>query len=189
MRRLGWNVEGVEPDPVAVASARDAGLSVLEGTLSTIEYPANHFDAITMSHVIEHLHDPLAALRECYRILRPGGVLWVATPNLGSYGHKLFGRDWRGLEPPRHLGIFTRESLKAGLKETGFEVSGQPRVSYSTHYIFQASAAIARGTDPINSQPPLPRHLRLRALIAELRSWLLPSRAEEVMLLSRKPTT
>jgi len=189
MRLLGWNVEGIEPDLVAVASARAAGLSVSEGTLSTVEYPANHFDAITMSHVIEHLHDPLAALRECNRILRRGGVLWVATPNLGSYGHKLFGKDWRGLEPPRHLVLFTLDSLKTGLKETGFEVSAKPRVSYSTKYMFQASAAIARGADPINSPPPLPRHLRLRALIAELRSWVLPSRAEELMLLARKPVS
>src|SRR5262249_96150 len=48
MRRLGWGVEGLDPDPVAIASARAAGLAVQQGTLSTVRFPDDHFDAITM---------------------------------------------------------------------------------------------------------------------------------------------
>jgi 2-polyprenyl-3-methyl-5-hydroxy-6-metoxy-1,4-benzoquinol methylase len=53
-------------------------------------FDAGSFDMVTMSHVIEHVHDPAAVLRECRRILAPDGVLLLATPNARSWGHAVF---------------------------------------------------------------------------------------------------
>ena len=123
MRARGWTVLGVEPDPVAAAAARAKDLDVRDGMLADAEFPDDTFDAIVLSHVIEHVHDPIALLRECGRVLRPGGVLVLMTPNLTSVGHRRFGADWRGLEPPRHLHVFSVGSLAACARAVGLTVS------------------------------------------------------------------
>jgi SAM-dependent methyltransferase len=123
MRARGWNVLGVEPDPVAAAAARDKDLDVRDGMLADAEFPDDTFDAIVLSHVIEHVHDPVALLRECGRVLRPGGVLVLMTPNLTSVGHRRFGADWRGLEPPRHLHVFSANALSACVRAVGLRVA------------------------------------------------------------------
>ena len=92
--RLGWDAEGIDPDAGAVATARDNGIPVTLGTLSdVVEKETGKFRAVTLSHVIEHLHDPVGELRRIHRLLAPGGRVWIATPNLQSLGHRLFRRD------------------------------------------------------------------------------------------------
>jgi len=73
-----------------------------------------------MNHVIEHVHDPEAFIAECHRLLKPGGVLVVVTPNACSYGLEHFGPNWRGLEPPRHLQIMTSSALATLANKCGF---------------------------------------------------------------------
>ena len=88
MAALGWRAQGIDPDPAAVASAREAGLDVTQGTLDDLDLDehAGAFDAVTLSHVIEHLHDPAEDLRRVHRLLRPGGLIWIATPEPGGSG-------------------------------------------------------------------------------------------------------
>ena len=121
MQNLGWKVEGIDMDYKAVKIARSKGFNVRFGKLEDQLYPDNHFDVITMSHVIEHVYDPLKILRECYRILKPKGRLIIVTPNADSLGHKIFGKSWFPLEPPRHLYIFNCKSLADLLKRSGFK--------------------------------------------------------------------
>lgn len=121
LQSFGWRVEGVEPDPVAVENARKRGLNVRIGDLVDQHYPDESFDAIVSSHVIEHVPDPLKLLIECYRILRPEGRLVFYTPNANSWGHRLYKEHWRGLEPPRHLYLFTISSLTALACKAGFK--------------------------------------------------------------------
>lgn len=122
MRAFGWDVSGLEPDAQAVAAAQAAGLDVRHGDLLSLRWPDAAFDAVTMVHVIEHLVDPQRHLLECLRILRPGGRLVVITPNVRSLGHRCFTRDWRGLEPPRHLQLYSPASLRRTLHDAGLEV-------------------------------------------------------------------
>jgi 2-polyprenyl-3-methyl-5-hydroxy-6-metoxy-1,4-benzoquinol methylase len=117
---LGWEVAGVDFDPVAVAACRNKGLRVELGALEAQLYPRNSFDAVVMSHVIEHVHDPVALLTECRRILAPGGKLSLVTPHLNALGHRLFRSSWFCLDPPRHLHLFSVKSLRAAFREAGF---------------------------------------------------------------------
>lgn len=120
IQKLGWIAEGIDFDPEAVTAAKKNGIPVRLGTVKDQAYPDASFDAVVMSHVIEHLPDPLTTLAECRRILKPDGNLVSVTPNAGSLGHWLFGVNWRGLEPPRHLQIFTPHALRQLAIAAGF---------------------------------------------------------------------
>lgn len=121
-RSAGWLATGLEPDPAAAAAARaSSGAEVMVGGVEQV--PASLtgcFERITMSHVIEHVHDPVDVLSRCRELLAPGGSLWLETPNVDSAGHASFGADWRGLEPPRHLILFNSAALESTLRRAGF---------------------------------------------------------------------
>jgi SAM-dependent methyltransferase len=112
MRDLGWEVVGVKPDPEAARVAReDFGVTVFEGRLEEAGLSDGSLDTITMHHVIEHISDPVDVLRECYRILKPSGILVIVTPNLNALGRHLMGMSWRGWEVPRHFTLYLRRAL------------------------------------------------------------------------------
>ena len=123
MRDLGWDVAGLETDPRAAAVARGRGLEVIERPIEPESVPEDAFDAVTTSHVIEHVIDPVRALEACRRALRPGGFLAVVTPNADGWGHRRFRDAWFHLDPPRHLHLFTAANLRACATRAGLQVS------------------------------------------------------------------
>ena len=147
-KEAGWQVAGADTDPVTVDSAAMRGLEVRQGGIEVFTDMPGCFDVITLSHVIEHVHDVRAVLRDAYRLLKPGGRLWLDTPNIDSYGHRRFGRHWRGLEPPRHLVVFNWQSLERVLIEEGFQLDR--RLARFDVYpgLAGKSRAIAAGRDP-----------------------------------------
>ncbi|MEX0809109.1 MAG: class I SAM-dependent methyltransferase [Dongiaceae bacterium] len=121
MRTRGWDVAGHEIDPKAADLARHvSGVTVYSGDLIEIALPAESYDAIVMNHVIEHAYDPPGLAKECHRLLKPGGLFIVTTPNANSYGHERFGDAWMCLDPPRHLQIFSPKTLEQLATGSGF---------------------------------------------------------------------
>lgn len=121
--RSSWELYGVEINPAAADIARTwYGLNVFTGSLEQADYPDRYFDAITLWDVLEHLHSPVESLREIRRILKPEGILALRVPNLQSWDARVFGRYWAGLEPPRHLFVFSPETLTRLLQKAGFQV-------------------------------------------------------------------
>lgn len=122
LKKRGWSVEGQEVDENAAKHARQIyGLDVHVGDLVELALEAGRYDAIVMTHVLEHVHDPRALLAECRRLLAPGGRVVIATPNPNSYGHAKFGASWRGLEPPRHLHLFPPAAAARLAELAGFD--------------------------------------------------------------------
>jgi 2-polyprenyl-3-methyl-5-hydroxy-6-metoxy-1,4-benzoquinol methylase len=144
----GWKVVGVDFDAKAVETARSQGLDVRLGGVEVLNPTIEQFDVITMAHVIEHVHRPLEVLQACHKLLKPGGFLWLETPNISSNGHRLFGPNWHSLDPPRHLVLFGFSSMQRILMEAGFsQVETQPYRPLCKE-IFLASMAISNGRDP-----------------------------------------
>jgi 2-polyprenyl-3-methyl-5-hydroxy-6-metoxy-1,4-benzoquinol methylase len=121
MQKLGWEVEGQDVDVNAVKNVRlTYGLTAHLGDLAQLRLPAESYHAIMMNHVIEHVYDPIALLQECRRLLKPGGVIVLVTPNPNSFGHSNFRESWLGLDVPRHLHLFTAQALSQMGMKAGF---------------------------------------------------------------------
>ncbi|MEN8206886.1 MAG: class I SAM-dependent methyltransferase [Pseudomonadota bacterium] len=108
---LGWDAQGVEFNEGAVAVCRASGLTVSHGDLHSAGFPDASFDMVSARHVIEHIPDPNAFISEIARILRPGGQLYLRTPNSRALGRKPFGKYWYPNEVPRHLVLFASGNL------------------------------------------------------------------------------
>lgn len=187
LRKLGWSVEGVEPDGRAAATARRRGLSVTTATVEAARFPAGHFSAVIMSHVVEHLSDPEATLREVRRVLAPNGVLVVITPNADSILHRWFGRNWLLLDPPRHLVLQCPTSMAQLLARAGFsaDVHDSWRAANLT---IAASRTFQRGGRYSLQAAPSPR-ARVVAELGQQALYLLGplvrGRADELVAVAR----
>lgn len=184
MQAVGWTVEGVEPNSEAVALARARGVPVTQGTVTEMSLDPASLDAITFRLVIEHLRDPAAALNACRRALKPRGVLWIATPNLDSEGHRIFREHWIHLQPPRHAVIYTPPSLTRLLSDSSFEVIAL-EASRQARWSFRMSAAMAQGAPPFALAPPLRGTLALRARLADLRAHRRPDAADVMIVIAQ----
>lgn len=122
LRALGWNVTGQEIDEGAKAIHEKKLLNVYYNDLQDIGFESDSFDAIGMNHVIEHIANPNEIFRECFRILKPRGKLIIITPNRNALGGIMFQKYWHGYDFPRHLNIFSKNSLMSCALHEGFEV-------------------------------------------------------------------
>lgn len=122
LRALGWDVTGQDIDEGAKQTHEKNKLNIYYDDLQSIGFEANYFDAIGMNHVIEHLSNPNEMLHECFRILKDGGTLVVIAPNGSALGGKLFKKYWSGYDFPRHLNIFSENSLISCALNEGFEI-------------------------------------------------------------------
>lgn len=111
-RELGLEAVGVEPSAAHSTIAKSLGLNVVDGYFSAELFEKDPFDIVLLSHVIEHIYDPLPFLEECLRVLRPGGVLCVVTPNADSLLARLSGSYWVMLKPLDHVSMFAAGSFR-----------------------------------------------------------------------------
>ncbi len=116
-------LSGIDVSKTAVSYATGRGLDVRHGTLDTIRFADNAFDAITMFYVLEHIPDPSRALREVRRILKPGGALFLRLPHTTPIVRLLsaFGIKNNLYDPPFHLNDFSAETIGRMLTKAGFE--------------------------------------------------------------------
>jgi SAM-dependent methyltransferase len=185
LKRAGWDPVGIDFDEKALDMARLRGIDARAGDLVSAAFPHDSFDAVTMMNVIEHLPEPAAVFAECRRILRPGGRLVMMTPNIEALGHRAFGPDWRGLEIPRHLFLYSARTLRAFARRAGFrrvEAFSQLRNRAGAEFMVEQSmmiAASAGRTHPVVDAGEMDRRSSLRA-------WLGSSRGEWAFLVAER---
>lgn len=116
----GWEAWGVEPSAFAAEFAGRRGSRVFHGTLEQARYPRDHFDAVAMWHVIEHLPALHKTMAEVQRVLRPGGLLALLTPNIEHPAARLKGPRWKHIHH-EHLQLFSHRTLPPFLESIGFK--------------------------------------------------------------------
>jgi 2-polyprenyl-3-methyl-5-hydroxy-6-metoxy-1,4-benzoquinol methylase len=122
-RLNGWDISGLERSPYAVEYAKKTfSLDIHQGTLEENQFSDNFFQVITLFDVIEHVISPTSALQHIHRILQPGGVLVITTPNESGLLRKIMGRHWFHFKPLEHNFFFSKESLSKYLQKNGFEI-------------------------------------------------------------------
>lgn len=186
MKRLGWRVRGIEPDADAATVAQRHGIDVEVASIDDTTYLEDgYYDAITMSHVIEHLPDPVAAVRKVASALKQGGRFVTISPNPRSALGLFFGQAWVHWDPPRHFSLpsskgLNRLAASSGLAPTVFtrtpDTNGAWVARNSLGIRRHQNATAYRGTR-------LPSLIESVARIVEL---VDRSRGDEVVLIGRK---
>jgi 2-polyprenyl-3-methyl-5-hydroxy-6-metoxy-1,4-benzoquinol methylase len=192
MRSKGWDCEGIDFDAKAIERAKSVyGLKARCGAISDFDFPENHFDAITLKHVIEHLPKPVDDIRHCWRLLKPGGQLVVATPNSHSMGHQIFKESWMNLDPPRHLFIFSPPTLARVAALAGFNRFRTITTAANADTMFAVSLAVrSRGSHEMghHKRPEIFRAINACKLQFSEVSALKrdPTLGEELVLIAQK---
>lgn len=142
----GWQITGTEISVKATETANQLlENKVLAGDILDLNLPDNSFDLITIYHVIEHLIEPIPTLEKIKQLLKPNGIAFIETPNIGSLGARIKGKKWSHIIPPEHISYFDRHSLKQALKTAEF----------SQYHVFttapQTINSIANWVEPIKS--------------------------------------
>lgn len=114
---------GVDLNAEAVSKAVQAGHIAHAGRFEDVDLPLDYFSLVTASHVIEHVDDPKSFAKKVHDILRPGGVFWFETPNIGSVDARVFRKEhWGAYHFPRHWYYFDCQSIRRLADLTGFEL-------------------------------------------------------------------
>jgi SAM-dependent methyltransferase len=142
-RSAGWRTAGVELSEEAAAAARHRGLAVDVSPLEQAAPAGAPFDAITMWHSLEHTLDPLAALRQVRRLLKPGGVVLIAVPNLMARGLAARGPDWIWLQQPFvHPWHFSARALARCMRQAGLgPVKTSTRDTWDAQFLYDGRLA------------------------------------------------
>jgi CMP-N,N'-diacetyllegionaminic acid synthase len=180
----GWEKHGVEVSGFAAERAAQYG-QIHHGDLASAKYPDAHFDVVVLHHVIEHVDEPLALLRETLRILKPQGRLVLGTPDFDGAMARRFGEKYRLLQDPTHVSLFTNESMHRALRDSGFVVDHVDYPFFETRHFTPEN--LNRLHDTSQMSPAFygsfmtfyctkPRHAATRSSFVQLR------RATEVLL-------
>lgn len=117
----GWQEHGIDISQ-SVNVAIEKGLNAQQGYLSDFDYPNDYFDVITLLDVIEHINNQEKLLKQIFSLLRPGGILFLITPNFGGITSRILKSKWSAVTPDDHVFLFSQQSLAALLTNKGFEV-------------------------------------------------------------------
>lgn len=123
VKDFGWNIYGCELSQHSSEFARNRlNCDVRCGEFEKSEFENSFFDIVTMWDVIEHVIDPQAIVNEAIRVLRPGGLLALITPNYDSLTRRILFDKWEALIPPRHLCVFTEKTIRKLITDCGGRV-------------------------------------------------------------------
>lgn len=135
MKKAGWRVTGLEPDERARALALSRSQITALPPEELFRLPSGSFDAITLWHVMEHVHELHPYLSEIKRLLHPKGKLFIAVPNYASKDQQFFGPDWAAYDVPRHLYHFSAPAMKKLTESHGLRLCNLKAMPFDGFYI------------------------------------------------------
>jgi 2-polyprenyl-3-methyl-5-hydroxy-6-metoxy-1,4-benzoquinol methylase len=145
MKEHNWSVTGLEPDEDARKVAASDYKVRLEEMNRFSQLPAGSFDAITLWHVLEHVHDLHPYVKQLGNLLKENGRLFIAVPNYTSYDAAVYKENWAAFDVPRHLYHFSPESIRTLMQENGLKVIQYKPMWYDSVYISLLSSKYKNG--------------------------------------------
>ena len=145
MRKAGWDVTGIEPDLQARANATALYDITPLDPEKLYELKAECFHAITLWHVLEHVHDLKGYLKQLSVLLAPGGKLFIAVPNYTSYDAAVYSENWAAYDVPRHLYHFSPQSMKRLLSTFNLKLSNTRPMWFDSFYVSMLSEKYLNG--------------------------------------------
>ena len=109
------------------------------------ELPENNFDAITMWHVLEHVHDLQGYIAKLKSILKENGKLFIAVPNYTSKDAAIYKEFWAAYDVPRHLYHFSPQSMKMLIEKHGMKIEQYKPMWYDSFYVSMLSCKYKNG--------------------------------------------
>jgi 2-polyprenyl-3-methyl-5-hydroxy-6-metoxy-1,4-benzoquinol methylase len=178
LKQRGFQPVGVDFSAEAARVAEtENGVRVFVGSLEQAKFPDECFDMVTLFHVMEHVSEPRGVLAEVSRVLKPDGVIVLQVPNIDSWQFKAFGAKWYGLDIPRHVIDYSRQSILKLLEDSGFVVrrvkhfnlrdNAPALVSSLFPSLDPVSRAVRHRKHGIRERPPVAwlRHLAYLSLV------------------------
>jgi 2-polyprenyl-3-methyl-5-hydroxy-6-metoxy-1,4-benzoquinol methylase len=145
MQQAGWQVAALEPDAATRQRAAELYAIQLKNIDALYTLPAAGFDAITMWHVLEHVHDLQACIAQIKLLLKPGGKVLIAVPNYTSKDASIYRQYWAAYDVPRHLYHFSPASIKKLLAMHNLQLQGMRPMWYDSFYISMLSETYKNG--------------------------------------------
>lgn len=150
MVKNGWKVTGLEPDPGARAVAQQNYQVRLEHSDSLNELEDGSFDAITLWHVLEHVHELHQYMSVLKKLLKDKGKLFIAVPNYTSKDAIIYKNNWAGYDVPRHLYHFSPLSMKKLLEKHGLKLLREKPMWYDSFYLSILSNKQKKGSSNLS---------------------------------------
>jgi 2-polyprenyl-3-methyl-5-hydroxy-6-metoxy-1,4-benzoquinol methylase len=145
MQQAGWAITGLEPDTGARTRASILYKLSLKDSAELFSLSPASFDAVTLWHVLEHVHELNEYVLHLKTLLRPGGKLFIAVPNYRSYDARVYKECWAAYDVPRHLYHFSPQSMKALVEKHGLKITSCKPMWYDSFYISLLSSKYKNG--------------------------------------------
>jgi len=184
----GWQCTGLDSSPFAPKFARERfGLEdVHTGLIEDVDFKGKTFDVISMQHVIEHLYEPVPTMREIIKLLKPGGILYLETPDICSGSALRDGADWPHIKIPEHVLYFSQQTLERLMQELDCEVLDVSKPVPGTGLM----NTLCGGREQAKRFYAFARKLPLFELLVDAvrasRQRSMPEQAEHIQMLARK---
>lgn len=152
MKNAGWNYSGTEPDETARKNARELYSLDLKEAKELFTFPSRSYDAITLWHVLEHVHRLHAYMEQLKNLLASDGKLFIAVPNYTSGDAKMYGEFWAAYDVPRHLYHFSPKSMETLCIAHGLKLESIQPMWYDSFYVSLLSEKYKTGkSNPVKA--------------------------------------
>jgi 2-polyprenyl-3-methyl-5-hydroxy-6-metoxy-1,4-benzoquinol methylase len=145
MNEKGWEITGIEPDEGARHNAQELFNLSLQEPSSLFALRPNHYDAITLWHVLEHVHRLHNYMEQLKSLLAIGGKIFIAVPNYSSVDAAAYRNYWAAYDVPRHLYHFTPKAITSLANQHGLRVIAKKPMWFDSFYISLLSSKYHRG--------------------------------------------
>jgi len=145
MKEADWAINGLEPDALARSKAAELYQIHPQSSDKLFELKATTFNAITMWHVLEHVHELHAYIKQIGELLTPNGKLFIAVPNYTSTDAEIYREHWAAYDTPRHLYHFSPQSMEKLLSMHGLKITSLKPMWFDSFYVSMLSEQYKNG--------------------------------------------